>query len=86
MEQYIPYSLLCDLFNRNLETYLHLYATRKWLFEPELLPPPPPQFALPAHGVGQLVGGCGDSRAENRLRNGVSRHQQEMMECYSSSC
>ena len=25
MEQYIPYSLTCDLFIRNLETYLHLH-------------------------------------------------------------
>ena len=25
MEQYIPYSLLCDLFSINLETYLHIY-------------------------------------------------------------
>ena len=25
MEQYIPYSLICGLFNRNLDTYLHLY-------------------------------------------------------------
>ena len=24
MEQYIPYSLICDLFSRNLETYLHM--------------------------------------------------------------
>ena len=24
MQQYIPYSLLCDFFNRNLETYLHM--------------------------------------------------------------
>ena len=24
MEQYIPYSLLCDLFSKNLETYLHI--------------------------------------------------------------
>ena len=24
MEQYIPYSLLCDLFSRNLETYLQI--------------------------------------------------------------
>ena len=23
MEQYIPYSLICDLFSRNLETYLY---------------------------------------------------------------
>ena len=23
MEQYIPCSLVCDLFSRNLETYLH---------------------------------------------------------------
>ena len=25
MEQYIPYSLTCNLFSRNLETYLHTY-------------------------------------------------------------
>ena len=25
MEQIIPYSLICDLFCRNLETYLHRY-------------------------------------------------------------
>ena len=24
MEQYIPYSLICDLFSRNLETYLQI--------------------------------------------------------------
>ena len=24
MEQYIPYWLICDLFSRNLETYLHV--------------------------------------------------------------
>ena len=24
MEQCIPYSFLCDLFSRNLETYLHV--------------------------------------------------------------
>ena len=24
MEQYIPYSLICDLFSRNVETYLHV--------------------------------------------------------------
>ena len=26
MEQYIPYSLTCDLFDRSLETYLHIYV------------------------------------------------------------
>ena len=25
MEQYIPYSLSCDLFSRNIETYLYIY-------------------------------------------------------------
>ena len=24
MEQYIPYSLICDLFSRNVETHLHV--------------------------------------------------------------
>ena len=28
MEQYIPYSLICDLFSRNLETYLHSYIRK----------------------------------------------------------
>ena len=28
MEQYIPYSFICDLFSRNLETYLQLYIYR----------------------------------------------------------
>ena len=25
MKQYIPYSLTCDLFSRNLEIYLHIH-------------------------------------------------------------
>ena len=28
MEQYIPYSLACDLLNKNLELYLYCYKTK----------------------------------------------------------
>ena len=27
MEQYIPYSLICDLFSRNLESFTHIYTS-----------------------------------------------------------
>ena len=33
MEQYIPYSLKCDLFSRNLETYLYLWTQRRYVFQ-----------------------------------------------------
>ena len=29
MEQYIPYSLICDLFSRDLETYLHCLSIQR---------------------------------------------------------
>ena len=46
MEQYIPYSLLCDLFSRNLETYLHKQLNRscQWAYLPTKFERCPPMF------------------------------------------
>ena len=53
MEQYIPYSLICDLFSRNLETFNIYYRVAEFLIfvTPIFVTPTDPSDLLPQHST-----------------------------------